>query len=106
MLSKHLPRLKKAQQKQHDKQDKVVKSLNNPEVKDLVGTRTKKKNKILDSGRTTRSQTSGTNMNLRNRRKIEKIRNYFVLCQNHFKLRIIINKTKVNRLMYRNPHKN
>ena len=60
----------KAQQKQHDIQDKVGKSLNNPEVKDLVGTRTKKETKeILDSGRTTRSQTSGTSMTLRNRKK-------------------------------------
>jgi hypothetical protein len=29
----------------------------------------KETKEILDSGRTTRSQTSGTNMNLRNRRK-------------------------------------
>ncbi len=33
------------QQKQRDIQDKVGKSLNNPEVKDLVGTRTKKQKK-------------------------------------------------------------
>ncbi len=46
------------------------KSLNNPEVKDLVGIRTKKQTKeILDSKLTTRSQTSGTNMTLRNRKK-------------------------------------
>ncbi len=45
------------------------KSLNNPEVKDLVGVRSNKQTKeILDSGRTTRSQTSGTNMTLRNRK--------------------------------------
>ncbi len=36
------PTKTKAQQKQHDIQDKVGKSLNNPEVKDLVGTRSKK----------------------------------------------------------------
>ncbi len=35
----------KAQQKQHDIQDKVGKSLNNPEVKNLVGTRSKKQAK-------------------------------------------------------------
>ena len=61
------PTKTKAQQKQHDIQDKVGKSLNNPEVKDLVGIRTKKQTKeILDSGRTTRSesQTSTTNMTL------------------------------------------
>ena len=64
------PSKTKAQQKQHDIQDKVGKSLNNPEVKDLVGVRTKKQTKeILDSGRTTRSQTSGSNMTLRNRKK-------------------------------------
>ncbi len=45
------------------------KSLNNLDVKDLVGTRTKKETKeILESGRTTRSQTSGTNVTLRNRK--------------------------------------
>jgi hypothetical protein len=43
-------------QKQHDIQDKVGKSLNNPEVKDLVGTRTKKQTKeILNSERKTRA---------------------------------------------------
>ena len=63
------PTKTKAQQKQHDIQDKVCKSLNNPELKELVGIRTKKETKeILDSGRTTRSQTSGTNMTLRNRK--------------------------------------
>ena len=51
------PSKTKAQQKQHDIQDKVGKSLNNPEVKDLVGVRTKKQTKeILDSKLTTRSQ--------------------------------------------------
>ncbi len=54
------PTKTKAQQKQSDIQDKVGKSLNNPEVKDLVGVKTKKrnkrntrkwkKNKINDSG--------------------------------------------------------
>ncbi len=48
-------------QKQRDIQDKVGKSPNNPEVKDLVGTRTKKETKeILESDRKTRSQTSST----------------------------------------------
>ncbi len=46
----------KAQQKQHDIQDEVGKSLNNSEVKDLVGVRTKKQTKeILESDRKTRS---------------------------------------------------
>ncbi len=68
----------KAQQKQHDIQDKVGKSLKNPEIKDLVGIRTKKETKeILDSGRTTRSQTSGTSMTLRNREKIENSKSDF-----------------------------
>ncbi len=51
------PTKTKARQKQHDIQDKVNKSLNNPEVKDLVGIRTKKQTKeILESDRKTRSQ--------------------------------------------------
>ena len=41
------PTKTKAQQTQHDIQDKVGKSLNNPEVKDLVGTRTKKETKEI-----------------------------------------------------------
>jgi hypothetical protein len=54
--------------KQHDIQDKICKSLNNPEVKDLVGTRTKKETKeILESDRKTRSQTSST-INLRSKK--------------------------------------
>jgi hypothetical protein len=62
------PTKTKAQQKQRDIQDKVGKSLNNPEVKDLVGTRTKKETKeILESDRKTRSQTSST-INLRSRK--------------------------------------
>ncbi len=37
------------------------KYLNNPDVKDLVGVKTKKEAKeILESGRTTRSPTAGT----------------------------------------------
>jgi hypothetical protein len=64
------PTKTKAQQKQHDIQDKVGKSLNNPEVKDLVGTRTKKETKeVLDSGRKTRSQTAASQPNLRSRNK-------------------------------------
>ena len=48
----------------------MAKSLNNSEVKDLLGVRSKKQTKeILDSGRTTRSQTSTANMTLRNRKK-------------------------------------
>ena len=63
------PTKTKAQQKQHDIQDKVGKSLNNPEVKDLVGTRTKKEKKeILNSGRKTRAQTVATSMTLRKRK--------------------------------------
>jgi hypothetical protein len=51
-------------------QDKVGKSLNNPEVKDLVGTRTKKETKeILESDRKTRSQTIEKGMTLRTRNK-------------------------------------
>jgi hypothetical protein len=43
----------------------VGKSLNNPEVKDLVGTRTKKETKeILESDRKTRSQTIKKGMTL------------------------------------------
>ena len=45
------------------------KSLNNPEVKDLVGVKTKKETKeILESGRKTRSQTVEAGMTLRNRK--------------------------------------
>ena len=63
------PTKTKAQQKQRDIQDKVGKSLNNPEVKDLVGVKTKKETKeILESGRKTRSQTAGTTMTLRDRK--------------------------------------
>jgi hypothetical protein len=59
-----------AQQKQRDIQDKVGKSLNNPEVKDLVGTRTKKQTKeILNSERKSRAQTVKAGMTLRNRKK-------------------------------------
>jgi hypothetical protein len=51
-------------------QDKVGKSLNNPEVKDLVGTRTKKQTKeILNCERKTRAQTVEAEMNLRSRKK-------------------------------------
>jgi hypothetical protein len=47
-----------AQQKQHDIQDRVGKSFNNPEVTDLVGVRTKKETKEkLKSDAKTRSQT-------------------------------------------------
>ena len=64
------PTKTKAQQKQRDIQDKVGKSLNNPEVKDLVGVKTKKETKeILESGRKTRAQTASTHMTLRNRNK-------------------------------------
>jgi hypothetical protein len=44
---KKAPTKTKAQEKQRDIQDKVGKSLNNPEVKDLVGTRTKKETKEI-----------------------------------------------------------
>jgi hypothetical protein len=64
------PTKTKTQQKQHDIQDKVGKSLNNPEVKDLVGTRTKKQTKeILNSERKTRAQTVEAGMTLRSRKK-------------------------------------
>ena len=64
------PTKTKTQQKQHDIQDKVGKSLNNPEVKDLVGTRTKKQTKeILNSERKTRAQTVEAGMTLRTRKK-------------------------------------
>ena len=64
------PTKTKAQQKQHDIQDKVGKSLNNPEVKDLVGTRSKKQTKeILNSERKTRAQTVEAGMTLRTRKK-------------------------------------
>ncbi len=63
------PTKTKAQQKQRDIQDKVGKSLNNPEVKDLVGVKTKKETKeILESGRKTRSMTAGTTRTLRDRK--------------------------------------
>ena len=63
------PTKTKAQQKQHDIQDKVGKSLNNPEVKDLVGPRSKKQTKeILESGRKTRAQTAAATMTLRDRK--------------------------------------
>ena len=63
------PTKTKAQQKQHDIQDKVGKSLNNPEVKSLVRTRTKKETKeILESDRKTRSQTTEKGMTLRSRK--------------------------------------
>ncbi len=55
------PTKTKSQQKQRGIQDKVGKSSNNPEVKDLVGTKIKKETKeILESDRKTRSQTSST----------------------------------------------
>ena len=64
------PTKTKAQQRQHDIQDKVGKSHNNPEVKDLVGTRTKKQTKeILNSERKTRAQTVEAGMILRSRKK-------------------------------------
>ena len=45
------------------------KSLNNPEVKDLVGVKTKKETKeILESGRKTRAQTASTHMTLRDKK--------------------------------------
>jgi hypothetical protein len=47
----------------------VGKSLNNPEVKDLVGVRTRKQKKqILESDRKTRSQTIEKRMTLRSRK--------------------------------------
>ena len=64
------PTKTKAQQTQHDIQDKVGKSLNNPELKDLVGTRSKKQTKeILNSERKTRAQTVEAGMTLRTRKK-------------------------------------
>ena len=63
------PTKTKAQQKQRDTRDKVGKAQNNPEVKDLVGVRTKKETKeILESGRKTRSQSASTTMTLRSRK--------------------------------------
>jgi hypothetical protein len=65
---KHQPRPK------HNKNNMIyrikwVNSLNNPEVKDLVGTRTKKETKeVLESDRKTRSQTTSSTMNLRSRK--------------------------------------
>ena len=54
----------------YDIQNKVGKSLNNPEVKDLVGTRSKKQTKeILNSERKTRAQTVEAGMTLRTRKK-------------------------------------
>ena len=45
------------------------KSLNNPEVKDLVGVKTKKETKeILESDRKTRSQIKEKGMTLRSRK--------------------------------------
>ncbi len=41
------PTKTKAQRKQYDIQDKVGKSLNNPQGKDLVGTGTKKETKDI-----------------------------------------------------------
>ncbi len=64
------PTKTKAQQKQDDIQDKVGKSLKNPEVKDFVGVRTKKQTKeILESDRKTRSQTTKQGMTLISRNK-------------------------------------
>ncbi len=64
------PTKTKAQQKQRDIQDTVGKSQNNPEVKDLVGTRTKKETKEKwESDRKTRSQTTSWTINLRSRTK-------------------------------------
>ncbi len=46
------------------------KSLNNPDVKDLAGIKTKKETKeILESDRKTRSQTTSSTLNLRSRTK-------------------------------------
>ncbi len=48
----------------------MVKSSNNPEVKDLVGTRTKKETKeIYESDRKTSSQPTSSTINLRSRNK-------------------------------------
>ncbi len=48
----------------------MSRSLNNPEVKDLVGTRTKKETKeILDKDIKTRLQTIRSTINLRSRTK-------------------------------------
>ncbi len=70
------PTKSKAQQRQHDIQDKVGKSLNNPEVKDLVGNRTNKQTKeIFNSERKTRAQTLEAGMTLRATLKI-----FFILC--------------------------
>ncbi len=55
---------------QFDIQDKVGTSFNNPEVKDLVGFKTKKeREKVLNSERKTRVQTVKAGMTLRNRKK-------------------------------------
>jgi hypothetical protein len=61
--------------------------------------------KILDSNLTTQSQTTGTTMTLRNRKNKINEKRFFVICQNHFKLRILIDKTRQTHLMYHNPHK-
>ena len=50
-----------AQQKQHDIQDKVGKSLNNPEVKDLEGINKERNKEILESGRKNKSSNSSSN---------------------------------------------
>ena len=64
------PTKTKAQQVKYNIQNKVGKSLNNPEVKDLVGVRTKKETKeVLESSRTTRSQAAATSMTLRTKLK-------------------------------------
>jgi hypothetical protein len=63
------PTKTKEKKKKHDIQHKVGKSQNNPEVKDLVGTRTKKETKeIIESTRKTRSQTAATQPNLRSKK--------------------------------------
>jgi hypothetical protein len=59
-----------AQQKQRDIQDKVNKSFNNSELKDLVGTRTKKETKeILERARKTKAMTKKKGMTPRTRNK-------------------------------------
>ena len=99
------PTKTKAQQKQRDIQDKVGKSLNNPEVKDLVGTRTKKETKeILESDRKTRSQTIEKGMTLRTRNKQIPLRKYFLFCvEILFILYIMKDWITLNILMCHNP---
>ncbi len=64
------PTKTKAQQKQRDIQDKVGKSLNNPEVKDLVGTRLKKQTKeILNIEHKTRAMNVEAGITLRSGKK-------------------------------------